>query len=159
MINIKVILLSGEISNIIIDRNSTITELFVEIECVCNLKETYFNIIYKLNILNCNNRSKLYEIFVNEEPIYLTLVKLGNIMNTVKNNGEALKYASENAQNNRDIVKAAVKNNGEALEYASERLRDDKEIVIYAVKNNREALKYASERLRNNKDIIMIVTH
>ena len=68
-----------------------------------------------------------------------------NEMAAVSKNGLALEYASEQCQNNPDIVMAAVSNNGLALEYASERCQDDIEIVSAAVLKTGLALEYASE--------------
>jgi hypothetical protein len=41
-----------------------------------------------------------------------------------------------------------VKQNGYALRTASERLKDDKDVVLEAVKQISVALRYASERLK-----------
>ena len=49
----------------------------------------------------------------------------------------------------------AVKKHGIALKYASEELRNDKEVVMVAVKEDRRALKYLSEELRNDKEFIL----
>ena len=46
-------------------------------------------------------------------------------MIVVKKNGQALKFASEGLQTDREIVMAAVKQYGKALEFASEDLQKD----------------------------------
>ena len=57
------------------------------------------------------------------------------VLEAVKNDGSALKYASENLKEDREIVLEAVKNDGSALEYASENLKEDREIVLEAENN------------------------
>ena len=47
----------------------------------------------------------------------------------------------------------AVKQDGGALRFASEELRDDKKVVLEAVKQDGRALRFASEKLCNDKDI------
>lgn len=53
----------------------------------------------------------------------------------------------------------AVKQNGEALIFASDELKNDKEVVMAAVKQNGEALKYASRRLKGDEDVIKIINN
>ena len=67
------------------------------------------------------------------------------LLEAVKYDAEALKFASKRLQGNKKIVLEAVKQNGSVLQYASKKLQGDKEVVIEAVKNYGEALKYASE--------------
>ena len=50
------------------------------------------------------------------------------ILATVKTNGIALAHASEEIQNDREVVSEAVKQDWEAWNYASEKLRADPEI-------------------------------
>ena len=50
--------------------------------------------------------------------------------------------------NSKEDVLKIVKNDGFALRFASERLKDDKEIVLEAIKNNGLALAYASNRVQ-----------
>jgi hypothetical protein len=54
-------------------------------------------------------------------------------------------------RNNKEIVLVAVKNDGWALKYASDELKNDKEVVLTAVTQNDYGLKFASENLRNDK--------
>jgi hypothetical protein len=70
---------------------------------------------------------------------------------------DILKYVSKNLQNNKNIILFAVQINGINLKYASKELQNDKEIVITAIQNNLSALQYASKELQNDKKIIMIV--
>jgi hypothetical protein len=54
------------------------------------------------------------------------------VLQRVAQNGFALRYASKQLKNNKEIVKIAVAQWGLALEYASEELRNDPEIVKIA---------------------------
>ena len=55
-----------------------------------------------------------------------------------------------NKNSTRDEVLEAVKQDGDALQYASEELRADREVVMEAVKQNAYALFYASEELQDD---------
>ena len=68
------------------------------------------------------------------------------VLSKVKQNGLALKYAS-NFQDNEEIVKLAVQENGYALQFASN-FQDNEEIVKEAVKQYGYALAYASKNLQ-----------
>ena len=54
------------------------------------------------------------------------------VLETVKQNGRALGYASAALKDDREIVLEAVKQDGYALRFASAALQDDREIVDYA---------------------------
>jgi len=71
-------------------------------------------------------------------------------------NGMALKYASRELKDNKEIVINAIrKSDGFAFKYASRRLRADEDVVVEAIKRWRGPLKYASKDLKNkyNKKI------
>lgn len=51
-----------------------------------------------------------------------------------KQNGEALQFASERLNNDKDVVLEAIKQNGDAFRFASARFKDDKDVVLEAVK-------------------------
>eukprot|EP00972_Heterocapsa_arctica_P081386 11996578-Heterocapsa_arctica.AAC.1 len=53
----------------------------------------------------------------------------------------------------KDMVKEAVKQDGEALQYASMELKGNKEVVMEANKSNGEALRYASEEQKGDKEV------
>ena len=72
-------------------------------------------------------------------------------------NGNALRFASEELRNDRDVVKAAVSNKDQSLLYASEDLKSDKEIVMIAMNKNVSSLYYASEKLQNDKDLLVLL--
>ena len=71
------------------------------------------------------------------------------MLEAVKQNWEALKFASAVLKNDGEIVLEAVKQDGYALRYASAALKDDHQIVLEAVKQNWKALKFASTELGN----------
>ena len=50
----------------------------------------------------------------------------------------------------KEVVLEAVKQNGNALYYASEELCGDRKVVLEAVKQYGCALKFASEELKND---------
>ena len=75
---------------------------------------------------------------------YETAVKLITI------NGLILGYASEELQNNSELVRLAVTQSGEALRYASEELQNSPEIVRLATIQSYYALEYASTDLKND---------
>ena len=66
----------------------------------------------------------------------------------------ALLYDYKYFNNDYDVVKAAVKVDGTNLQYASNQLQDNKEIVGIAIDNG-ASLQYASYRLRDDFDIVM----
>jgi predicted secreted acid phosphatase len=71
------------------------------------------------------------------------------VLERVKQDGNALYYASKRLQDNEKIVLEAVKQYGYALYWASKRLQDNEKIVLEAVKQDGETLYHASERLQN----------
>ncbi len=77
------------------------------------------------------------------------------MLQAVKQNGSALKFASEELRNDREFILEAVKQNGYALECASKELQNDSEIVLEAVKQNSYALQFASKELRNDREFII----
>ena len=58
--------------------------------------------------------------------------------------GPALRYASGELRNDREVVLAAVEQRGLALSFASEELKNDREVVLAAVKQAPAAFVYAS---------------
>lgn len=57
----------------------------------------------------------------------------------------------------KEVVLTAIKNNTEALKYASEKLKNDKEVILAAVTQNGWALRYTSENLKNNKELKLLI--
>ena len=98
------------------------------------------------------------------------------VLEAVREDGDALQYASEDLKADKEVVLAAVNNWGSALQYASKELRADREVVLVAlstdeliiggdswgldkewvlVENNRgSALEYASEELKNDPEFM-----
>ena len=73
----------------------------------------------------------------------------------VKINGDALKNASKELQNDEEVVLAAVSNRGSALEYASAQMKSNKTIVLAAVKEKGYALEFASENLKGDYEVVL----
>ena len=78
-------------------------------------------------------------------------------LSAVRQDGRALKFASDELRNDREVVlRAVVKNKYKwALQYASEELRNDREFFLDAVKRSPYALEYASEELRNDREFFL----
>ncbi len=76
------------------------------------------------------------------------------VMAAVKNNGQALAFASPSMQEDKEVVMAAVKNDGSAIQFASASLQKDKDVLLTSVKNNIYAL-YTYRDLQHDKDIFM----
>jgi hypothetical protein len=84
--------------------------------------------------------------FMSERDFVLKIVQL---------NGNLLKSASEELQDDREIVLEAVKNS-DSLQFASERLRNDEEIALESIKNFPESFCNLSdfEEKLNNKEFL-----
>ena len=55
---------------------------------------------------------------------------------------------------NKNGILESIKQFGFSLEYASDELKNDREIVLEAIKNDSWNLQFASERLQNDKDFL-----
>ena len=73
----------------------------------------------------------------------------------VKQNGMALKFASDKLRSDHEVVLAAVNENGSALEHAAREFRLDRELVLAAVKNDGSSLKYASDELKADHQVVL----
>ena len=65
-------------------------------------------------------------------------------------------YAYGELLNDREIILEAMKNDDEALSFASGNLWNDQEIVLEAVKNMCYGLQYGSENLQNDREIVAV---
>ena len=77
-----------------------------------------------------------------------------NLLKAVEQNGLALKFASKELRDDKEIVLKAVNQNGLALEFATEKLQNVTSIVLKAVQNNPFAIQFASYKNKINPDII-----
>jgi hypothetical protein len=77
-------------------------------------------------------------------------------LEAVKSNGFELKNVEEQFQNDKEIVIAAIRQNPNALEYASIDLKGDEDIVKPAIFSRGQLLSFVSEKLKNNKKIVLI---
>ena len=75
------------------------------------------------------------------------------ILESCKNYGQGLYYASQDLRADREVVKSAVENKGIIIKYASKELRNDKELATIAVKQNKQAYHFISEDLKQDEDI------
>ena len=75
----------------------------------------------------------------------------------ITDRGEAVRYASDELRNDKEVAMLAVCKDGCALEYVSTQLRSDKEVVAAAVtKEGALAFRYASDELRDDKEVGLI---
>eukprot|EP00971_Amphidinium_carterae_P252490 5012378-Amphidinium_carterae.1 len=68
--------------------------------------------------------------------------------------GMRLARVPQRLRSNRRIVTAALQEDGAALRFASENLQDDMFLVLLAIEGHAYALEYASTRLRNNRIVV-----
>ena len=73
-------------------------------------------------------------------------------MAAVKQDGNALEFASEDLHKDREIVMDAVKQDGWALEFSFLELRGDCDVVLEAADNNSSSLQHSNmTRLARDK--------
>jgi len=78
-----------------LNKESTITDLLYSIEKKFGLEYTPFHIIYNTNILTWNDETKLYEIFISNEPIILIIIKSREISEYFPNVNNFIEYINE----------------------------------------------------------------
>ena len=71
----------------------------------------------------------------------------------IKQNGNALRYASHERRHNMGFVWRAVRNKGRALQWAPDNLQANRELVLEAVANDASALEFASDELQADEAI------
>ncbi len=72
------------------------------------------------------------------------------ILEAVRQDGTALRFASDELKQDREIVLAAAGQDGTSIRFASDELRKDPEIALAAVTQDGFAIKYVQGELRNN---------
>jgi hypothetical protein len=77
------------------------------------------------------------------------------VLAAVRQDGQALKHASEVLKADKEVVMAAVQQQGQALAHATEALKADKEVVMAAVQQQGQALVHATEALKADKEVVM----
>ena len=103
-----------------------------------SIKEQYYN----------DPEQAIFEvIFWKWETEYLYSLNRRTCLAGVKVNGLNLKYGGK-YRDDRPLVIWAIKQNGQALQYASIRLQDDDKVVKIALKRSWFCLQYASVRLQ-----------
>lgn len=81
-------------------------------------------------------------------------LKKEQIINNIKNGFIKIYELDPKLRDDKDIILEALKENGQALQYASEALRDDEECVIKAMSKNVQMLYFASNRLQSSKELL-----
>jgi len=94
----------------------------------------------------------------NNKQLVMRAIQQQTIL-SVSEGGHALQHASLRLRSDKKVVLRAVQTCGLALEFASEELQDDIEVVRAAIQPLHEWLKghplrFASERLRDNIDVV-----
>lgn len=129
---------------------------------------TYLRTILSLDGLLLNN---VADKFKNNKELVLIAIRnnvdaLQYASDELKNNKEiainainiyylSLKYLSNNIKDNKKLVLHSINIDGRALYYASDRLKNDKQVVLSAVKKYPDTIECASDRLKADKDIIL----
>lgn len=96
---------------------------------------------------NIPNENPFSSINLNTKEGYLQAFEI------IKNNGLALYYAPE-LKNDRWVVLAAVRENGEAIRFASNLLKKDPGIAFAAMEKTPSAFKWIDSTLRGQKEIV-----
>lgn len=79
--------------------------------------------------------------------------KRDDVLNKVKFNAQYFRYFKE-FQQDFEIAKHAVSQDGNLLRYASEELCDNIEIVKVAYGNNNHSIRFASERIQKSPSLL-----
>jgi len=78
------------------------------------------------------------------------------VLAAVCENGCVLSFVeSEELKKDKEVVLAAVRQDGDALKYASKELQKDKEVVLAAVWQHCRAPNDALEELKSDKDVLL----
>ena len=80
-------------------------------------------------------------------------------MAAVCQNGNSLRFASPEIQDDDEVVLAATREDPHALNYASERIKNDKNFVRQVCQFNVYSLSHASKRLLNDREYMLSLMH
>lgn len=78
-----------------------------------------------------------------------------SVLEAVKLDGLAIRFASLELRADREVVLEAVKEDGHALSWASEELMADREIVFETINQNGNAIQYASPELKGDREVAL----
>lgn len=81
------------------------------------------------------------------------------VMDAVRKDGFALRFASQELKGDADVVYQAVENSIYALLEASSALKSDKTLGLFAIKKNHHALKFLDMSLRSDEEICWAALH
>jgi hypothetical protein len=87
-----------------LDNHCIIVDLLNIIENELNFQNVPFCIVYYNTILNWNDKSKLYEIFISKEPIILTIIISQKIPETFNNFKHLINYINNLNTSNRKYL-------------------------------------------------------
>jgi hypothetical protein len=74
------------------------------------------------------------------------------VLESVKESGEALKFASDNFRDNKEIVFEAVHQMGSSIEFATQRFKNEKNLTIETLKHNIQAYHFIDDGLKIDRD-------
>jgi hypothetical protein len=75
----------------------------------------------------------------------------------IQNDASALRFASKELKENKELGIFVVKQDGNMLNHVAEKLKNDKEVVMAAVLNEPTSIFYASTEMKDNYDIVLEV--
>lgn len=131
-------------------------DLELAITAIKNNSDSYYKISENLK----NNREIIKTLLIKspELMINFTYVDRYNMLikEVIRNNGLALRYATESLRNTKTVVISAVRNNLKSLIYASDDLLKDEDFLIEISKKLKsdQILYYAAAHLQNKKSFI-----
>jgi serine/threonine protein kinase len=129
------------------DEKTVIIKKFIKMEQNEPLNEDISN---QPPEIETNFRDVIYN-----ESLVSDCVDKNIVRDAIKFDGNLIKFAKPDFQNDREIAMEAVKNNGKALEFVSKELQNDKGIVIEALKQNRWAIEFVSTELKNDQEVML----
>eukprot|EP00931_Biecheleriopsis_adriatica_P020434 TRINITY_DN13661_c0_g1_i1.p1 TRINITY_DN13661_c0_g1~~TRINITY_DN13661_c0_g1_i1.p1 ORF type:complete len:726 (+),score=144.48 TRINITY_DN13661_c0_g1_i1:347-2524(+) len=77
------------------------------------------------------------------------------VLEAVREEGRALKYAADELRSDRKLVLEAFREDRRALVYAADELRSDRNFVLEAVRENGRAFQYVADEFRSNRNFML----
>ena len=88
-------------------------------------------------------------------PFILRWASRECVLTIVSEEGNALAYAAEDVQSDKDVVIAALMGGSIGLREVHHSLQDDKDVVLAAVKKDGKQLEFARLRFRSDKEVVL----
>jgi len=76
------------------------------------------------------------------------------VLAAVKVSGTVLDFARHPATGDKQVALAAVRQNGKSFEFAADSVKSDKKVVLQIVKTNGESLRYISDEFKADKEVV-----